>query len=142
MEWALNISQNKQLFEIHIKDSLLKHARVSTHASNGSSTSRKKSVCASHERHHTPSPSQWLTSGKITTYKIGGISCLLGIVASFPILTHLHTHARTLTQTHNTPILGWLCVNVSLALKNQCLVSLWSWILITDCNCFLPFQNH
>ncbi len=66
----------------------LKHARVLTHATNGSSTSRNESVCASHKRHHAPSPSQWLTSGKIITYKIGGISCLLGIVASFPILTH------------------------------------------------------
>lgn len=82
--------KTSNFLKVFLKDSLLKHAL------NGRSTSRKESVCASHERNHAPSPSQWLTSGKITTYKIGAISCLLGIVASFPILTHLHTHARTL----------------------------------------------
>jgi len=73
-------TQNMPKQATHIKYSLLKHARVSTHALNGSSTSRKESACTSHEKDHAPSPSQWLTSGKITTYKIGAISCLLGIV--------------------------------------------------------------
>lgn len=56
-----------------------------------------------------PCPTQWLTSGKI-----GSISRLLGIKTSFPLVTHLHTHAWTLT--HNTPFLACLlCVYLYLS---------------------------
>ncbi len=66
----------------------LKHARVLTHATNGSSTSRNESVCASHKRHHAPSPASDSPVEKSSHTRLEAFSCLLGIVASFPILTH------------------------------------------------------